>query len=94
MFFSYFAALGYDLTVEDSTSHGRVDLAVRASGQVYLFEFKVVEMEPEGGALAQLRSRDYAAKYRHLGQPIHLIGAEFSRRSRNVTAFAVAADQA
>ena len=94
VFFSYFAALGYDLTVEDATSHGRVDLAVRAGGQVYLFEFKVVEMEPEGAALAQLQSRNYAAKYRHLGAPIHLIGVEFSRQSRNVTAFAVAADQA
>ena len=94
VFFSYFAALGYDLTVEDATSHGRVDLAVRAGGQVFLFEFKVVEMEPEGAALAQLQSRNYAAKYRHLGQPIHLIGVEFSRQSRNVTAFAVAADQA
>ena len=93
VFYSYFAALGYDITVEDSSSHGRLDMAVRAAGQVYLFEFKVVEMEPEGGALARLQSRDYAAKYRHLGQPIHLVGVEFSRQSRNVTAFAVAADQ-
>jgi hypothetical protein len=71
-------------------SHGRLDMAVRAGGQVYLFEFKVVEMEPEGSALAQLQSRDYAAKYRHLGEPIHLVGVEFSRATRNVTAFAVA----
>ena len=90
VFYSYFAALGYEITVEDSTSQGRLDLALRAGGQVYLFEFKVVEMEPEGAALAQLQSRDYAAKYRHLGEPIHLIGVEFSRQSRNVTAFAVA----
>ena len=90
VFFSYFAALGYEITVEDSSSHGRLDMAVRAGGQVYLFEFKVVEMEPEGGALAQLQSRDYAAKYRHLGEPIHLVGVEFSRATRNVTAFAVA----
>ena len=94
VFYSYFAALGYEITVEDSTSHGRLDMAVRTGGQVYLFEFKVVEMEPEGAALAQLQSRNYAAKYRHLGAPIHLIGVEFSRQSRNVTAFAVAADQA
>ena len=89
--YSYFAALGYELTVEESSSHGRLDLAVRAGGHVYLFEFKVVEMAPPGSALAQLRSRDYAAKYRHLKQPIHLIGVEFSRQTRNVTAFEVAA---
>ena len=34
--------------------------------------------------------RDYAARYRAGGEPIHLIGVEFSRESRNVTAFEVA----
>ena len=89
--YSYFAALGYDIAVEESSSHGRLDMAVRTDGHVYLFEFKVVEMEPKGGALEQLQSRDYAAKYRHLNEPIHLIGVEFSRDTRNVTAFEVAA---
>ena len=90
VFYSYFAALGYDLTVEDSSSHGRLDLAVRAGGHVYLFEFKVVEMGPPGSALAQLRERDYAAKYRGRGEPIHLVGVEFSRETRNLTAFEAA----
>ena len=90
VFYSYFAALGYAIAVEESSSHGRLDMAVRAGGHVYLFEFKVVEMAPPGSALAQLQSRDYAAKYRHLNEPIHLIGVEFSRESRNVTAFEVA----
>ena len=89
VFYSYFAALGYAVAVEESSSHGRLDMAVRAGGHVYLFEFKVVEMAPPGAALAQLESRDYADKYRHLKQPIHLIGVEFSRQSRNVTAFEV-----
>ena len=57
---------------------------------MYLFEFKVTEMAPPGSALAQLQERDYAAKYRCRGEPIHLIGVEFSRQTRNVTAFAVA----
>ena len=91
VFYSYFAALGYEIVVEESSSHGRLDMAVRAGGQVYLFEFKVVELAPAGSALAQLRERDYAAKYRGGGGPIHLIGVEFSRDTRNVTAFEVAA---
>ena len=90
VFYSYFAALGYEITVEESSSHGRLDMAVRTGGHVYLFEFKVVEMAPPGSALAQLRERDYAARYRAGGEPIHLIGVEFSRDTRNVTAFDVA----
>ena len=90
VFYSYFAALGYAIVLEESSSHGRLDMAVRTGGHVYLFEFKVVEIASPGAALAQLQSRDYAAKYRHLNEPIHLIGVEFSRQSRNVTAFEVA----
>ena len=90
VFYSYFAALGYEMVVEESSSHGRLDMAVRAGGQVYLFEFKVAELAPPGSALAQLRERDYAAKYRGGGEPIHLVGVEFSRDTRNLTAFEVA----
>ena len=89
VFYSYFAALRLDVTVEDSSSHGRVDMAVRCAGHVYLFEFKVVELAPGGAAMAQLKARRYADKYRALGGPIHLVGVEFSRETRNIVAFEV-----
>ena len=89
VFYSYFAATGFDVTVEDSSSQGRADMAVRFGSNVYLFGFKVVEQATEGAALAQLKERGYADKYRASGNPIHLIGVEFSRETRNVTAFEV-----
>lgn len=89
IFYSYFAALGLDIVVEDSTNKGRIDMTVRFNGHVYLFEFKVVEMIPEGKALEQLKARGYAEKYRSSGEPLHLIGVEFSRESRNIVAFEV-----
>ncbi len=89
VFYSYFAALGLDVTVEDSTSHGRLDMAVRFGRDVYLFEFKVVEMAPEGAALAQLREKGYADKYRDAASEIFLVGVEFSRETRNVVGFEV-----
>ena len=90
VFYSYFAALGYEIAVEESSSHGRLDMAVRAHGHVYLFEFKVAELSPPGSALRQLQERRYADKYRDRDEPIHLVGVEFSRETRNVTAFEVA----
>ena len=90
VFYSHFAAAGLNVAAEDSSSHGRVDMAVRFNGQVYLFEFKVVEIAPEGAAMEQLRDRGYAEKYRHLGEPTHLIGVKFSRERRNVVGFEVA----
>ena len=89
VFYSYFAGLGLDITVEDSSSHGRLDMAVLFNNHVYLFEFKVVEMASAGAAMAQLQERRYADKYRALSQPIYLIGVEFSKDERNVVAFDV-----
>ena len=89
VFYSHFAALGLDVAVEDSGSRGRLDMAVRFNGNVYLFEFKVIERAGEGAAMAQLKERRYADRYRGLDQPIHLIAVEFSRETRNLAAFEV-----
>ena len=89
VFYSYFAGLGLDVRVEDSSSHGRLDMAVLFNDNIYLFEFKVVELASAGAAMAQLKERRYADKYRALEQPIHLIGVEFSKDERNIVAFDV-----
>ena len=89
VFYSWFAALGLDTTVEDSSNLGRLDMAVRFNDNVYLFEFKVVESGAEGAAMAQLKDRRYADKYRGLGQPIWLIAVEFSKDARNLTSLDV-----
>ena len=87
VFYGYIEGAGLTATVEDSSNRGRLDLAVRFGGNIYLFEFKVVESSATGAALEQLRARGYAEKYRHLGEPIHRIGVEFSKVTRNVVAF-------
>ena len=87
VFYAHFAALGLNVTVEDSSSRGRLDMAVRFNRQMYLFEFKVVELARKGTAMAQLKARGYADKYRCRRLPIHLIGVEFSREERNIVAF-------
>ncbi len=87
VFYSCFAALGLDMRVEDSSRRGRVDMAVLFNGTVYLFEFKVVDSAATGVALAQLKTKGYADKYRGRGQPVHLVGVEFSKETRNIVAF-------
>ena len=49
----------------------------------------MVELASEDAAMAQLKEKGYADKYRGLDQPIHLIGVEFSKDTRNITAFEV-----
>jgi hypothetical protein len=89
IFYSYFAALGLNIKLEDPTNFGRIDMTVFFNGQVFLFEFKVVEIEPQGRALQQIKDMGYADKYKDRGEPMHLIGVEFSKASRNIVGFEV-----
>ena len=43
----------------------------------------------KGTALQQIKDRGYADKYRARGEPIHLIGVEFGKNSRNIVGFEV-----
>nr|WP_298059374.1 ATP-binding protein [uncultured Halomonas sp.] len=89
VFYSHFAALGVNVTVEDASHHGKVDMSVDFNGHIYLFEFKVVEQLPEGKALEQIKAKGYADKHRASGKPIHLVGVEFSSAQRQIVAFEV-----
>ena len=84
VFYAYFAALGVDVFVEEPTSHGRLDMAVLFEDRCYLFEFKVVELEPEGKALEQLKAKGYHKKYATRCRKLYLVGVESSRRKRNI----------
>ncbi|WP_296809541.1 PD-(D/E)XK nuclease domain-containing protein, partial [Thiocapsa sp.] len=77
------------LTPEETSNQGRIDLTLKFNDCIWLFEFKVVELAPEGRALQQIKDRGYADKYRALGQPIHQIGIEFSRERRALVGFEV-----
>ncbi|TSE29549.1 PD-(D/E)XK nuclease superfamily protein [Tepidimonas charontis] len=90
VFYSHLAALGLELIAEDVTNHGCIDLTVKLPERIYLFEFKVVPDQATGQALAQLRAKAYADKYRADGRPLHLVGIEFSRQQRNVVGLDVA----
>ena len=87
IFYSYFAALGLEITLEDTTNHGRIDMTVRFEGRIYIFEFKVVELVPDGRALQQIKDKNYADKYKGSDAPVYLIGVEFSKESRNIVGF-------
>ena len=75
------------MRAEESGSAGRADLCVRAFGRVYVFDFKMRGRGGAAAAMAQLKARGYADRYRGRGEPIHLVGMEFSAEARNVTGF-------
>ncbi|MCX8086483.1 MAG: ATP-binding protein [Rhodocyclaceae bacterium] len=91
VFYSHLAALGLSITAEDVTNQGRIDLAIRQGSRVWVIEFKLVEGEaPTGEALAQLKAKDYAAKYRAPGVEVIELGIEFSATKRNIVGWQTA----
>ena len=87
VFYSQLAALGLNVQGEDVTNQGRIDLSLKLEKRVYLFEFKVIDGEPDGSALQQLIDKGYADKYRAPGIEITSIGIEFGRTARNIVGF-------
>ncbi len=84
-----FRAIGVEVRSEEASSRGRADLVVLTGGQVFLFEFKMAETAEEtetalDAALAQIRDRGYAEKYRDRSEPIHWIAIACGRDTRNL----------
>ena len=87
MLYSGLVGAGMEVRAEESGSRGRADLCVRGAGRAYVFELKMREGAGAEGALEQIKARGYADRYRGRGEPIHLVGVEFSAETRNVTRF-------
>jgi hypothetical protein len=82
--YAYLASLGLDLTAEDVTSKGRIDLTVKLGNRIYIIEFKV---DGEGRALEQIKARGYHHKFQGTGKDIYLIGIDFDSEQRNIAGF-------
>ena len=83
---SFLVGMGLNITAEDASSHGYVDLTIQLAEQTYVVEFKVVERpSATNSALQQIIDRGYARKY---SGTVYQIGIEFSERERNITGFA------
>ncbi len=83
--FAWLSSVPLQIVVEDCTNKGRIDMSVETGDFIYLIEFKVDMLEEK--ALAQIKARGYAEKYRAKGKKIVLIGIGFSSEEKNVTEF-------
>jgi hypothetical protein len=91
--YAFLCSLSLDTRAEESSSKGRVDIALRftlpdGQKQVYIFEFKMVKgTEGDGSAMRQIKDKGYAAPYRDGQYRIFLVGMEFSAEVRNFVGF-------
>ena len=67
---------------DDAT--GRVDCIVQTTDAVYLFEFKLAATGSAEKAIAQIKEKKYAAKYKMDGKKIVLVGSSFDEKMRTI----------
>ena len=82
VFYLIFQLLGFKINVEYKTSIGRIDAIISLENHIYIFEFKLDKTAAE--ALAQIKEKDYMARFIAEGKPITLIGANFNSKLRNI----------
>jgi len=82
-----FRAIGVEVRAEEASSHGRADMVVDLGDQVFILEFKMADSTDAAeaalaAALAQMRERRYAAKYR--GRAVYRVAVVCGREARNL----------
>ncbi len=82
--YSFLASLGLDITAEDITNKGRIDLTIRVEGKIYVLELKMSRIGED--PLSQVREKKYYEKYVGKGE-IYLVGLVISDEERNVVKF-------
>ncbi len=79
--FAHFKTLGLDVTCEERTNKGRIDLLVCTPDYICLVEFKV----GTENALEQIKSKGYHEKYAN--EKVILLGINFDEDERNISKF-------
>lgn len=79
--------MGFYTEAEMQTASGRIDLMVKTSDYLYLFEFKINGSAE--AAMDQINDRDYLLPFRADGRQIIKIGANFDDSIRSISAWLI-----
>lgn len=83
-FYMFFASCCEEVKAEEATNQGRADMVVMEGGNVYIFEFKMAHAGNANSALAQIKEKHYAEKYRATAKQIFEIGVSFDAESKTL----------
>jgi hypothetical protein len=86
--YSYFAGMGVDFILEDSTNKGYIDMTLFFEDRAYILEFKVSSNIPKTNiALEQIKAKKYHEKYINKYTKVYIIGLVFSKKDKNIIMF-------
>ena len=82
LLYTMLVAQGADVSAEERTSDGRIDIVLRMPTAIYVVELKHGRTAAE--AMEQLVSKQYAAKYSHDGRPVRLLAINICPDTRTI----------
>ena len=85
----YAALMGYgaDISAEDQTSDGRMDIALNLSDAIYIIELKYGKTADD--AVAQIITKDYAVRFSADQRPIWAVGLNISEDRRTIDSYKI-----
>ena len=78
---------GYYVEIESHTNKGRMDMTVKTSEYIYIFEFKF--NRSAGEALRQIDGRGYAERFAADVRTVIKVGVNYSTASRNIDSWEI-----
>lgn len=85
--FIFTKLMGLYTQTEYRTSYGRIDLLIKTDKYIYVIELKLDSTAEE--ALAQINSKEYSLPFEKDGRELVKIGANISRKTRNLERWVV-----
>jgi len=83
--FAFLSSLGFEVSTEDHTNVGRIDMTMIGPDSIFILEFKV-DM-PDESAIHQIETKKYYEKYLSENKKIYLVGIHFDSEERNIVNF-------
>ena len=87
MLYAFFASLNAEITPEDTTNHGQIDMTIQLGDNIYVMEIKVIKgtETDQNPASEQIRDKGYSQKYMKIPEThVHELGLVFSKTTRNL----------
>ncbi|MBQ9650765.1 MAG: AAA family ATPase [Prevotella sp.] len=85
----YAALMGYgaDVSAEEQTSDGRMDIAIKMTDAIYILELKYGKTAEE--AVEQILRKNYAARFAADPRPVYAVGLNISKDRRTIDSYKV-----
>ncbi len=84
MFYAFFILMGVDsIVAEEITTLGRIDVLITTESEAWVIEIKVDQSVET--AIEQIKAKRYYAKFINTDKTIHIVGLNFSSKTRQIT---------